>query len=124
LNYLCTFGLENPLRVHVDEDVSLIKYGQKKVDDGAANEGGAPKKRKQNMVNVRMITGDHFETARFVAYQSGIINKHEKDGKDVVMTGEQFRQRIGYYEENGQQIPNYSINPDTNEVTFRNIVKF
>jgi len=53
------------------------------------------------MVNVRMITGDHFETARYVAHKAGIINKHEKEGKDVVMTGEQFRQRIGYYEENG-----------------------
>jgi hypothetical protein len=95
LSYLCTFGLENPLRVHVDEDVSLIKYGQKKVDQDAIQEGGAnqqssgaKKTRKQNMVNVRMITGDHFETARYVAYKAGIINKHEKDGKDVVMTGE------------------------------------
>jgi len=39
------------------------------------------------MVNVRMITGDHFETARHVAYKAGIISKVEKDGKDVVMTG-------------------------------------
>jgi hypothetical protein len=29
LNYVCTFGLENNLRIHVDEDVSLIKYGKK-----------------------------------------------------------------------------------------------
>ena len=76
------------------------------------------------MVNVRMITGDHFETARYVAHKAGIISGVEKDGKDVVMTGEQFRQKIGYTEENGNKIPNYSINPDTNEVTFRNISKF
>jgi hypothetical protein len=40
LNYLCTFGLENPLRLHVDEDVSLIKYGKRKEDD-AQSEGGS-----------------------------------------------------------------------------------
>jgi len=73
------------------------------------------------MVNVRMITGDHFETARYVAHKAGIINKHEKDGKDVVMTGEQFRQRIGWIEKGEQKIPNYTINPDTNEVKFEDI---
>jgi magnesium-transporting ATPase (P-type) len=73
------------------------------------------------MVNVRMITGDHFETARFVAHKAGIINKHEKDGKDVVMTGEQFRQRIGWKEEGDQKIPNYIIDPHTNEVKFMDI---
>jgi P-type Ca2+ transporter type 2C len=76
------------------------------------------------MVNVRMVTGDHFETARYIAHKAGIINKHEKDGKDVVMTGEQFRQRIGFTEVNNEKIPNYSINPDTNEVIFKDIVKF
>jgi len=39
LCYLCTFGLENPLRLHVDEDVSLIKYGHKKNED-EQREGG------------------------------------------------------------------------------------
>jgi len=77
------------------------------------------------MVNVRMITGDHFETARYVAYKAGIISKVEKDGKDVVMTGSQFRQKIGYYEdENGKKIKNYTINPDTNEVVFKKIEIF
>ena len=65
-----------------------------------------------------MITGDHFETARWVAHEAGIISKTEKDGKDVVMTGEQFRQRIGFMEINGEKVPNYIINPDTNEVKF------
>jgi hypothetical protein len=87
LNYLCTFGLENPLRLHVNDDVSLIKYGKKNENDN--NEGGAARKpRRQNMVNVRMVTGDHFETARYVAYKAGIISKIEMQGKDVVMTGE------------------------------------
>jgi hypothetical protein len=39
LSYICTFGLENPLRLHVDEDVSLIKYGHKKNDE-EPREGG------------------------------------------------------------------------------------
>ena len=30
LCYVCTFGLDNPLRLHVEEDVSLIKYGFRK----------------------------------------------------------------------------------------------
>jgi magnesium-transporting ATPase (P-type) len=41
LNYLCTFGLENPLRLHVEEDVRLIKYGKKKEDE-EQKDGGAP----------------------------------------------------------------------------------
>jgi len=39
LTYLCTFGLENPLRLKVHEDVSLIKYGIKDLDKSQA-EGG------------------------------------------------------------------------------------
>jgi len=34
-----------------------------------------------------MITGDHFETARYVARKAGIINDKEFDAKQVVMTG-------------------------------------
>ena len=30
MNYLCSFGLQNDLRQHVAEDVSLIKYGSVK----------------------------------------------------------------------------------------------
>ena len=71
-----------------------------------------------------MVTGDHFETARYVAHAAGIISKTEKDASPVVMTGEIFRKKIGFIEENGEKIANYSINPDTNEVTFRNLNKF
>jgi hypothetical protein len=41
LNYLCTFGMENPLRVGVAEDVCLIKYGKKKDDEEEKKEGGS-----------------------------------------------------------------------------------
>jgi len=40
LNYLCTFGMENPLRVGVAEDVCLIKYGKKKEEEDEKREGG------------------------------------------------------------------------------------
>jgi len=40
LFYLCTFGLENPLRLNVDQDVSLIKYGTRLNDDSNTKEGG------------------------------------------------------------------------------------
>jgi hypothetical protein len=77
------------------------------------------------MVNVRMVTGDHFETARYVAYKAGIISKTEMHGKDVVMTGEQFRTRIGVLEKaDGSKIPNYTIDPKDNKVTFEDIAKF
>ena len=55
MNYLCSFGLQNDLRAHVAEDVSLIKYGQRKSPTEA-------KKGDKNSVNVRMISGDHLET--------------------------------------------------------------
>jgi len=38
LIYLCTFGMENPIRPKVPEDVQLIKYGKKK--SGDSKEGG------------------------------------------------------------------------------------
>jgi len=107
MNYVCTFGLNNELRLHVTDDVSLIKYGHKfetenklnQGNEGGEEEGDKPapvrkdsnagkKKRKTNMVNVRMVTGDHFETARFVARKAGIINNVEFNASQTVMTGE------------------------------------
>lgn len=100
LSYLCTFGLENKLRLGVEEDVSLIKYGKRpdenekrellsgEFEGGRRGSENTQRRRKQNMVNVRMVTGDHFETARYVAHKAGIISKVEMQGKDVVMTGE------------------------------------
>lgn len=40
LNYLCTFGLENPLRTQVAGDVRLIKYGKREEEKDAPKEGG------------------------------------------------------------------------------------
>jgi len=71
LIYLGTFGLEDPVREDVDKSIQLIKYGTllgEKVDR---------KKGAKNQVNIRMITGDHMQTALHVALQVGIITEEE-----------------------------------------------
>jgi len=45
----------------------LIKYGCKKSPEEA-------KKGEKNEVNVRLISGDHVETCKYVALKAGIIN--------------------------------------------------
>ena len=55
-------------RKNVDVDVSMIKYGQKKAPTQDMKE-------EKNLVNVRMISGDHLETCIYVALKAGIINK-------------------------------------------------
>ena len=51
--FLATFGLKGKLRPKVHSVVNAVK------------EGGH--------VNVRLISGDHIETARAVAYKAGIL---------------------------------------------------
>lgn len=48
-------------------------------------------------MNVRMITGDHVETAKSVAVKVGILRREELEHEGVAMTGEQFRGDIGGY---------------------------
>jgi len=59
----------------------LIKYGLKKSPADA-------KKGEKNSVNVRMISGDHAETCKYVALKAGIINESEAKSTKAVMTGE------------------------------------
>jgi magnesium-transporting ATPase (P-type) len=61
LIYLCTFGLDDPCRVEIHKTVELIKYGNNHCTEAVSS------------VNVKMLTGDHIETARFVALKCGII---------------------------------------------------
>lgn len=53
LIYLCTFGLDDPLRESIQETVTMIKFGD---TTGTGS----------STVNIKMVTGDHIETARFV----------------------------------------------------------
>ena len=62
LIYLVTFGLEDPIRNTVTESIQLIKYGQI-LEDYADK----VKKGIKNQANVRMVTGDHIQTALTVA---------------------------------------------------------
>ena len=86
LVYVATFGLEDPLREDIDTTVQLIRYGHKQTSfDNNEN----------YQVNVRMITGDHVDTAREVAFRCGIITEEEKTMDNVVITSQQFREAIG-----------------------------
>jgi Ca2+-transporting ATPase len=88
LIYVATFGMEDPLRTNIHDSIQYIRYGQ--LDgDGDQPEG--------NQVNIRMVTGDHIETAKRVAIETGIVKAEEVEIKGVVMTGDQFRDSIGGY---------------------------
>ena len=92
LVYLGTFGLEDPVREDVDKSIQLIKYGTL-LGDNVDRKKGA-----KNQVNIRMITGDHMQTALHVALKVGIITEEEQNIKGIFMTGDQFREAIGHYE--------------------------
>lgn len=85
--YLGTFGLEDPIKDNVDKPIQFVRYGH--------NEDGDIKD--NNQVNVRMVTGDHLETAKCVALRTGIISIDEHNLEGIAMTGEQFREAIGPY---------------------------
>jgi len=92
LVYLGTFGLEDSVRDDVDKSIQLIKYGTL-LGDNVDRKKGA-----KNQVNIRMVTGDHMDTALHVALEVGIITEEERDIKGIYMTGEQFRTAIGGWE--------------------------
>lgn len=70
LIYVGTFGLEDPLRDDITGTVDYIRFGCQIQEE-------YEKVERRNEVNVRMISGDHIETCRSVAVQSGIITEEE-----------------------------------------------
>ena len=86
LIYLGTFGMEDPLRTKIGEAIQYIRYGQLETA-GEQAEG--------NQVNIRMVTGDHIETAKAVAVLTGIVKPEELQLNGIAMTGDQFRDSIG-----------------------------
>jgi magnesium-transporting ATPase (P-type) len=90
LTYLCTFGLEDPVRESIEETCMMIKYGKHfdKESEEPVDES----------VKIKMVTGDHIETAKKVALVCGIITEEEANDHGVVMTGEDFLQAVGPYE--------------------------
>jgi magnesium-transporting ATPase (P-type) len=89
LVYLATFGLLDPLRDNIVDAVQLIRYGFTVSDPSEA----------ENQVNVRMVSGDHLETARQVAIKVGIITKAESTMPGVCITGAEFLEKAGGYEQ-------------------------
>lgn len=67
MTYLCTFGMEDPVRNGIKADVRRLHFGR----DTDEIDAGSNKAE----VTVRILTGDHPETARHVAIQAGIISE-------------------------------------------------
>jgi Ca2+ transporting ATPase len=96
LIYLATFGLDDPLHADVVESITYIAYGHPDNKDKIQAQSAAKKS-----VTIRMVSGDHYQTARAVAYASGILDASEGniDEKSAIMEGDEFRAAIGNYEE-------------------------
>jgi len=56
--------------------------------------------RDQGHMNVRLISGDHRETATAVAKKVGIIKADEQGGTYTVMEADEFEQMIGGFDRN------------------------
>lgn len=50
-------------------------------------------------MSVRLISGDHIETASAVAEKVGIIKPTEKGGTYTVMPADEFEERIGGFDQ-------------------------
>lgn len=75
LTFLAMVALRDPLRDTIKDVVNQVR--------GAG-------------INLRLISGDHTETAKAVAVDAGIISKEEYDNSDsVAMDAEQFRRIVG-----------------------------
>jgi len=51
--------------------------------------------RKEGKLTVRMVSGDHIETAKQIAIQAGILLPDEARKNYAVMDAEEFRNKIG-----------------------------
>ena len=78
LIYLGTFGLDDPVSFDVHRPIQMIRFGH--------NFDAEP--RDNNQVNVRMVTGDHIETAKYVALKTKIVNHDECNLEGIALTGE------------------------------------
>lgn len=90
MRYLATFALENKVRDNVKESIQMIRFG-KLIENEEETKG------EMNQVNVRLISGDHVDTALYIAKEVGIINEQEMNLEGVYMTGDVFRKSIGEY---------------------------
>jgi len=77
--FLGAFGMQDPLRKNVKSVVNAIKQ--------------------KGHVNVRMISGDHIETAKKVAYKAGILSDEDLQKPNSVMDADDFRTMVGPIEQ-------------------------
>lgn len=106
LTLIGTFGLRDPLRNKVQ---SCVKYA-----------------REHAKLNVRLVSGDHKETAKSVAQKAGILLPEEAGATYAVMSGEEFRKMVANDikvihpdKEEGQEAP-----PPTYELSEQATEKF
>lgn len=94
LTYIGTFGLENPEIHNIKNTVDLIKWGRalEEHDDDPDKEVIIDEK---PQVEIRMISGDHIDTCKKVAVDTGILFENEAEEYGVCVTGEEFRKMIG-----------------------------
>lgn len=77
LTYLATFGLRDPLR-----DVVASAVSHARVDA---------------QITVRLVSGDHLETAKAVAERAGILTAEEAGQPFACMSAEDFRAAVGNF---------------------------
>jgi magnesium-transporting ATPase (P-type) len=76
LTFVGAVALKDPLR---DKVKSCVTYA-----------------RENSHINVRLVSGDHINTATAYAYKSGVLKSEEAEaGEYVIMTGEDFRNAVG-----------------------------
>jgi Ca2+ transporting ATPase len=75
---LAIVGIQDPLREGIPEAIGRCKRAG---------------------VTVRMVTGDHINTAKAIAINAGILNRNEINQKYACMDGKTFREEVGGLEE-------------------------
>jgi P-type Ca2+ transporter type 2B len=73
--WIGAFGMKDPLRANVKQ---CVRYA-----------------REQGHLSIRLVSGDHIETAKAVAIKAGILKPEEAGRSYAVMSGEQFRELVG-----------------------------
>lgn len=95
--YIGSFGLRDQLRPRVG---SCIAYA-----------------RENAYLNIRLVSGDHIDTARMVAIKAGILKSSESGSRHAVMHAKDFRQEVG-------QLKHVRTDDDELIVELENIERF
>lgn len=87
MEYIGTLGLMDELRKDAERSVQLIRYGCE-VDRAELETA-------EDQVTVRLVSGDHHETCKKIAIESGIVTADQAKDETVCMSGETFLHNIG-----------------------------